>query len=116
MADPKITNITSFSRGTTPTVTSTISPPEVLEDATLHLCFNQEDKNILLKSTQDLTVDALSGKVEVDLTQEETLMFSPGVADVQLRGVDQAGSAWATDIKKMQVLKILENSVIVYGE
>lgn len=114
MSTPKITEVTSFSRGTTPRVTLNVAPSEVLNGAVLHLCIKQGKQAVIVKETKDLTIDLGTGTVAVTLSQTETLRFAEGTAECQIRGVTASGAAWATDIEPVQILRILENGVITY--
>ena len=49
-----------------------------------------------------------------ELTQEETLGFCLGRADVQVRFVDEAGYADATNVGSIAILPILNEDVIDY--
>lgn len=110
-----ISNCTAFARGTTPVITLNVSPPEILDGATIHLCFKQGQTATITKRTEDLNVDLSTGSISVKLSQLETLRFFPGNACVQIRGVDSAGTAWATDMEPIDVLPVLEGGVIEYG-
>lgn len=50
--------------------------------------------------------------IEVYYTQEDTLSFSVGSAEIQIRGVTNSGNAFASDVKRINFLKILKDGVI----
>lgn len=50
--------------------------------------------------------------IEVKLTQEQTLKFSSGDVEVQLRFIDENGNAMASNIKKTSFNRILKDGVI----
>lgn len=110
-----ISNCTAFARGTTPVITLNVSPPEILDGATIHLCIKQGQLPPVTKRTEELNIDLANGVISVKLSQLETLRFFPGAACVQIRGVDPAGTAWATDMEPIDVLPVLEGGVIEYG-
>ena len=50
--------------------------------------------------------------VEIELTQEETLQFRYGVAEVQVRGVRNDGSIFASEICTIDVNRVLFDKII----
>lgn len=53
--------------------------------------------------------------VEIELTQEETLQFRYGVAEVQVRGVRNDGSIFASEICTIDVNRVLFDKIIEEG-
>lgn len=97
-------------RGTTPTITLTVGAD--IADWTMYVSF---DNNSTVTTFEDdrLTKIANGGQtiIEITLTQEETLAFSVGSADVQIRAIKD-GTAIATNIQRIDVARIIKDGVI----
>lgn len=99
-------------RGTTPTYIIKITGDN-LTDATPYVTLRQTNTEIT-KSGEELITDRddTSCVLTVALTQEETLKFQRGQAELQVRWVRSDEIAGATDIKCVRVRPILKEGVI----
>ena len=99
-------------RGTTPTLTITVTGLVVTDLKTIKVTFKQGNVE-LTKTTEQVTVDAENNAISVPLTQEDTLMFGSGSVSVQIRGLlaDDV-TAIASAIKSFSMDKILMDGVI----
>lgn len=76
-----------------------------------------KDTWYMLTLTNDvlsIAYDDGASSIAFRLTQEETLSFKEGKAEVQVRFIDAEGIAKATDIKPIVVERILQPGVITY--
>ena len=102
-----------FTRGTTPVYSFTFSELTLSDMEDIYITFEQKKTNYeLTKHGQDLTWDYVNNKVQVVLPQEDTLKFSKGEIKVQLRSIDHAGMALATDQFEDEVYDVLYEKVI----
>lgn len=101
-------------QGTTPTYTLTI-PGHDLTDQTVYVTISGRGERIT-KTGDDLTVSYSdnASTIAFRLTQEETLGLRLGTAQVQVRFINAAGIALATEIGSMIVEPILKHGVITY--
>lgn len=99
-------------RGTTPTLTITVTGMDVTDLKTIKVTFKQGNIE-LTKATNDVTIDAENNAILVPLTQEDTLKFDSGAVNVQIRGLlaDDV-TAIASGIKSFSMDKILLDGVI----
>lgn len=101
-------------RGTTPTFTFKIQssvPVTTLSEA--FITFKQLKKVVLEKGLSDCTVDTENNTITLELSQAETLLFEESImAEVQLRVRLQDNSALASDVKRIDVHRILKEGVI----
>lgn len=95
-------------RGTTPT--NTFSVDVDLTGATVYVSYEQDGKVIIEKTGTDVTIT--STDVTVTLTQADTLAFHPGRVCVQIRYVDQLGTADASNIMETTAERILKDGEI----
>lgn len=99
-------------RGTTPTLTITVTGMDVTDLKTIKVTFKQGNIE-LTKATDDVTIDAENNAISVPLTQEDTLKFGSGAVNVQIRGLLADGvTAIASAIKSFSMDKILMDGVI----
>lgn len=97
-------------RGTTPKIKLRIE-----SEIDLRLCkqiwvtMRQWDKE-LTKTMQELAVE--KNCILIDLSQNDTLALDPGKVYVQVRGLTEAGSAFATGIASVKVERILKEGEI----
>lgn len=100
-----------MTRGTNPTYILTVDPDDFqsLEEHSLYVTIKQGCNEITL-TDDDLEVEA--NVITVTLTQEQTLSFRQGNAQLQLRGLDEDGIAYASDIVIVQVNPVLYQEVI----
>lgn len=97
-------------RGSTPTNTFSVNLD--LRDATVFVTYEQDDKIVVEKTGEDLTITATA--VSCTLTQEETLRFHAGRVNIQLRFVTALGAADASNIIATTAERILKDGVIEY--
>lgn len=108
-------------RGTTPTLTITAEGIDLIGKAIyitiaqsnngqLTKVFPNEDGSVWLESKYDGT------DINVYLSQHDTLKFHPGRAEVQIRWIEEDGTAHASDIKNITLTKTLLEGVIQYVE
>ena len=99
-------------RGTTPTHTFTFSvDPSEIKDFVIS--YAQNDKIVLEKRKDDCTISD-DGKVEIMLTQEETLMFEHGVmVEMQTKALLNDGLTVVSNIIGTTVSRVLNEEVLV---
>ncbi len=95
-------------RGTTPTNTFAVDID--LTGATIYVSYEQDGKVIIEKTGSDVTVTEDS--LTVTLSQADTLKFHPGRVCVQIRYVDQMGTADASNIMETTAERILKDGEI----
>ena len=97
-------------RGTTPTHTFTI-PFDVENVADALIVYAQGDKEVLRKTVRHCHMEG--NTLSVDLTQEETLLFScKSKAQIQVKVRTGGGSVLVSEILTMDVEKCLSDEVI----
>ena len=97
-------------RGTTPTFTFRL--PFACEQITvLNLCFAQQGQVVLEKELPDCTAEG--NRVQVTLTEEETLLFDDkkGMVEMQLR-VGCGNTRLASNIMRVSVERILKEGCL----
>lgn len=101
-------------RGTTPIFTLTVNG-ESLKKCKVFVTFEQNGI-ILTKTGDSLDIEQTENgsKVSVYLDQAETLGFSVGEVNVQIRWIDFMNNAKATDIQTLNIEPILLEEVISY--
>lgn len=100
-----------MTRGTTPTITLTVNELDLTELKSIYVTFCQAGK-ILTKQKGESGVEIDTHTVSIRLSQEETLRFSPGTVEVQLRGLTNGDNAFATNVGKVAVKDVLLKEVI----
>lgn len=99
----------SIGRGTTPTNTFDVQI-DLTEASAIFISYAQEDKVVVEKSLEDITVTETS--LAVTLTQEDTLGFVAGKpVEIQVR-VKLGDRALKSDIIRTTVTKVLKEGVI----
>lgn len=101
----------SVARATTPTF-SLVFTEESLDLTTasnVYVTFEQKDVNFT-KEGADLVVEAK--RVEVFLSQEETLQFQIGTVDVQVNWTMSNGRRASSDVKQVEISKQLLRQVV----
>lgn len=99
-------------RGTTPTLcftVMTILDLTKLKEVWVTL------QNLVYERTytgDEVRIDTDTKKMYVDMSQEETLSFSAGKVDVQIRMLMNDGKAYATEIVTTTVEEVLRDGVI----
>lgn len=103
-------------RGTTPTITLTVDKD--VHDWTLYATFRSGMHNVTLENDRmtvelepETETEEAKTLITVTLTQEETLSLGVGNAEVQVRAIKD-GTAIATDIKNIDVGRIIKDGVI----
>ena len=76
-----------------------------------NVTFCQSGK-MLTKQSGTEGVEITEHTVSVSLSQEETLRFTPGTVEVQLRGLTNGGDAFATNVARVAVKEVLLKEVI----
>lgn len=103
-------------RGTTPTITITVSDLDVSDLGTIKVTFKQGNIE-LTKTTDDITVDTENNALSIPLSQDDTLMFGSGSVSVQIRGLLADGTtAIASKIKTISMERVLLDGVIEADE
>jgi hypothetical protein len=97
-------------RGTTPTNTFAVDVD--LTGATIFVSYEQDGKMVFEKTGTDVTV--ATDSVSVNLTQADTLAFHPGRVCIQIRYIDQMGTADASNIIETTAERIIKDGVISY--
>lgn len=102
-------------RGTTPTLELTLTGVDAIASDTLYVTLKQSHIEIT-KTNPDLSVeDGDSGSViNLYLSQQETLSLRKGTCEIQVRGINALGDAWASDIAAINIKEILRDGVITY--
>lgn len=103
-------------RGTTPTLTITVTGLNVDDLKTIKVTFDQKGTQIT-KETKDVTVDIENNAISIPFSQEDTLAFGEGYVNVQIRGLLADGvTAIASKVKQISMDKILLEGVIEADE
>lgn len=104
-------------RGTTPNVVIQVHSDLDLESMTqIWVTF----KNKSYEKTYDksaIEVDAVNNTLSITMSQDDTLGFQTcgslmGKVEIQVRLLDDEGRAYASDIKEVNLLRILKEGVI----
>lgn len=99
-------------RGTTPTLCFTVMTQlDLSKVKTVWVTF----QNFVHERTytgEEVRVEAATKKMYVDMSQEETLAFSAGKVDIQIRMLMEDGKAYATDVVTTTVEEVLRDGVI----
>lgn len=103
-----------MTRGTTPTLVLKTSF-DLSSVALTQIWITLQNKDKSYDRTFDInsvTIDAENGKLEVSLTQEDTLEMPNEDLYLQVRMLDAYDKAYASKIKTVNVHKILKDGVI----
>lgn len=97
-------------RGTTPAIVLTVDMD--ITSYTVYVTLKNRSAELTL-TNDSVVMDFDDGKTSIafSLTQEQTLKFGTGTCEVQVRAIHD-GTAIATDIKTMDVNRILKEGVI----
>lgn len=102
-------------RGTTPTYTLFVEGYD-LTGTTVYVAISKNGEVLVLSGERlSVTGGEEESIVAFGLTQEETLALKEGTAQIQVRFIDSAGVAYATDIRRVTVGKVLQEGVIEYA-
>ena len=97
-------------RGTTPTITCTLSTDiDLTECDLIRVIIRQGGHVKLIKDADDVTIQDKT--ISVKLNQEETFAFYPGSADIQVR-IKASDAVYATGIKNIRVDTSLDEEVL----
>ena len=99
-------------RGTTPDYILTVDRD--LTGMTVFVTISQAGVKVTLTNEDMTIVGGETSTIALRLTQQQTLGLRSGTASVQVRFIDAAGTAWATDIKTLNVSPVLLERVISY--
>ena len=103
-------------RGTTPTITATITGmSDSLADMS-ELWLTLRQGNVIINKTKSQCTVG-TNTIEVTLTQTETLSLTDKASErgpvfIQVRGLTTTGKAWASDITAVEVGAILKDGAI----
>jgi len=99
-------------RGTTPTLTLTIdSDLNFANIDKLWVTFKAGTREKTF-TEDDVTIVSADKKINVQLTQEDTLYFGAGTVSVQIRVKMNNDMSYASNIKKIDVNAILKDGMI----
>lgn len=99
-----------MTRGTTPDIICTLSGVDFSEIKSIYATIRQGSV-VVEKTIDDVVINY--PHIHIFLTQEETLKFAGNkTASIQIRGLSNDGTAWATGIKSTTVKPILKEGVI----
>lgn len=97
-------------RGTTPTITCTLSTDiDLTESDLIRVIIRQGGHVKLIKEADDVTIQDKT--ITVRLSQEETFAFYQGTADIQVR-IKASDAVYATGIKSIRVDKSLDEEIL----
>ena len=102
----------SIRRGTTPTLTLYIDDINLQELKDIVVSLKQGD-TLISKHKGDTGLSIYTDHVAIDLQQTETLKFNiHDTVDVQVKCQDESGQVFATNIIRVSVTDILDESVM----
>lgn len=97
-------------RGTTPTITCTLSTDiDLTESDLIRVIIRQGGHVRLVKEAGEVTIQDKT--ISVKLSQKETLSFYSGSADIQVR-IKASDAVYATGIKSIRVDASLDEEVL----
>lgn len=97
-------------RGTTPTITCTLSTDiDLAECKLIRVIIRQGGHVRLVKEAGDVTIQDKT--ISVRLSQKETLSFYSGSADIQVR-IKASDAVYATGIKSIRVDTSLDEEIL----
>ena len=97
-------------RGTTPTITCTLSTDiDLAECELIRVIIRQGGHVRLVKEAGDVTIQDKT--ISVKLSQKETLSFYSGSADIQVR-IKASDAVYATGIKSIRVDTSLDEEIL----
>ena len=101
-------------QGTTPTISLTVCGQN-LTSSKVFVTFKADGK-VLTKSGNDISMvyDDEATVIATKLAQDETLMFHPGMIQVEVRWITEEGFAGGTNIAEIEVTPALLKRVIAY--
>lgn len=108
-------------RGTTPTLTITAEGIDLI-GKTVYVTIDQAGHGQLTKLFPNndgsiwLESEGSNTLIHVYLSQHDTMAFKPGKAQIQIRWIEEDGTAHASDICTIMLTKTLLEGVIKYVE
>lgn len=99
-------------RGTTPTLEVQVQGYDLESLKDVYVTILQQGVYALTKTKSSSGVEVNGDKFYISLSQKETLKFHDGHARVQMRGINDAGEAIASDIAVIRVEPVLLEEVI----
>lgn len=105
-------------RGTTPVLTI-IAEDIDLRGKTVYVTLAQSRYMLTKKSGDEaMTIesDGTDSTIQLILSQAETLQFVSGTTQVQIRWIDEDGTAHGSDIKTIMLNRIILEGAITYEE
>lgn len=107
-------------RGTTPTIKLYVDGCDLTGMRFfITLCDKKNDQKFTYDNTMSnvelISASSEQSQINLTLSQDETLALAVGKVEIQVRWVDQAGIAYATDIATIDVSKILLDKKINFG-
>lgn len=99
-------------RGTTPDYILTVDRD--LTGMTVFVTISQAGVKHTMSNDDISVVGGNPSTIALRLTQQQTLGLRSGTASVQVRFIDAEGTAWATDIKTLNVSPVLLERVIAH--
>lgn len=105
----------SILQGTTPSLTISIDPDDLLLSnvAELELAFQQFNQKPLLKHFHDCVLNTEENTITYHFTQEETLAFLPSSPlNWQLRFATVYGDVIGTNVAQIQISDLISNEVL----
>lgn len=100
-----------ITRGTTPTISLTVTDFELQNTDKIHLYFSQGGKLRLEKVTPDVTV--YNDKVMTTLTQEETFQLKVGEVKMQFRLKTKDGLVLPSGVAYDEVQDVDDNDEVI---
>ena len=111
-------------RGSTPIITLDVMG-ETFASSTVYVTIDQNGTQITKNSNSDSgemwmtpiydeTGERIGTKIMLYLTQDDTLKFDVGGADVQIRWVESEGTAHVSDVQQIEFTRVLLEEVINY--
>ena len=102
-------------RGTTPTLELTLTGVDAIASDKIYVTLKQSQREIT-KTNEDLSIESGESEsvINLYLSQQETLSLRTGTCEIQVRGINALGDAWASDIATINIKEILRDGVINY--
>lgn len=101
-------------RGTNPFLTYRVKNDfdlEKIQEVWITLATWDIEKTFKL-SNNEVSIDPVAKTITISMTQENTLSFEEGSVEIQMRVLDTAGFAYATEVREIDMKKILKDGVI----
>ena len=100
-------------RGTTPDYILEVDAD--LRGKTVYVTISQISKKLTLTGeNMVISADETGSSIAIRLSQEQTLGFKVGSAEMQVKFIDSTGETWATDIQTITVSRALLERVVEY--